>query len=53
MDVGANLQTYLVGARFEALIQGFLIAPLDSSYTQVVFKLISVQVCMLSFATLV
>ena len=33
------------GARFEALIEGVLMAPLDSGYTQVGFNLISVQVC--------
>ena len=35
-----------MGARFEALIEGVLMAPLDSRYTQVGFNLISVQVCM-------
>ena len=44
-DVGANLQTYQVGARFEGLTEGVLIAPLDSRYTQVGFNLSSVQVC--------
>ena len=34
-----------MGARFEALIEGVLMAPLDSRYTQVGFNLISVQVC--------
>ena len=34
-----------MGAHFEALTEGVLMAPLDSRYTQVVFKLITVQVC--------
>ena len=34
-----------MGARFEGLIVGVLMATSDSWYTQVVFKLISVQVC--------
>ena len=34
-----------MGARFEALIEGVLMAPSDSRYTQVGFNLISVQVC--------
>ena len=34
-----------MGAHFEALIEGILMAPLDSRYTQVGFNLISVQVC--------
>ena len=34
-----------MGARFEALIEGVLMAPLDFRYTQVGFNLISVQVC--------
>ena len=36
---------YQVGAHFEALDEGLLVAPLDSRYTQVGFNLISVQVC--------
>ena len=43
-EVCANLQTYQVGARFEALIEHVLTAPLDSRYTQVGFNLVSVQV---------
>ena len=43
-DVGATIQTYVVEAHFEACIEGVLIAPLDSRYTQVGFNLISVQV---------
>ena len=31
----ANLQTYQEGARFEALTEGVLMAPLDSRYTKV------------------
>ena len=34
-----------MGARFEVLIEDVLMAPLDSRYTEVVFKLIPVQVC--------
>ena len=34
-----------MGARFEALMEGVLMAALDSRYTQVGFNLISVQVC--------
>ena len=45
MDVGAKLQTYKVGAHFEALTEGIRIVPLDSRYTQVGFNLMSVQVC--------
>ena len=44
MDFGANLETYQVGARFEALDDGVLVAPLDSRYTQVGFNPFSVQV---------
>ena len=44
MLVLRSLQTYLVGARFEALVEGVLMAPLDSRYDQVGFNLISVQV---------
>ena len=43
MDIDANLQTYHVGARFEALDEGVLMAPLDFRYTQVGFNIISVQ----------
>ena len=35
-----------MGAHFEALIEGVLMAPMDSRYTQVGLNLISVQVCM-------
>ena len=41
---GASLQTYQVKSCFEALVEGVLMAPLDSRYTQVGFNLISVQV---------
>ena len=34
-----------VGAHFEALDEGVLLAPLDCRYTQVGFNLVSVQVC--------
>ena len=34
-----------MGAHFEALDEGVLVAPLDSRYTQVGFNIISVQVC--------
>ena len=34
-----------MGAHFEALDEGVLVAPLDSRYTKVGFNLISVQVC--------
>ena len=37
------LQTNQVGARFEALFVGVLLAPLNSRYNQVGFNLISVQ----------
>ena len=40
--VNANIQS---GAHFEALKEGILVAPPDSRYTQVVFNLLSVQVC--------
>ena len=43
MDLGSSAQTYKVGARFEALIEGVLIAPLDSRYILVGFNLISVK----------
>ena len=39
------IETYQVGAHFEALIEGVLMAPLDPRYTQVGFNLICVQVC--------
>ena len=32
-DFDASLQTYQVGARFEALLEGVLMEPLDSRYT--------------------
>ena len=34
-NIDASLQTYQVGARFEALDEGVLMAPLDPRYTQV------------------
>ena len=34
-----------MGAHFEALYEGVLVAPLESRYTQVGFNLISVHVC--------
>ena len=34
-----------MGARFEALTEGVLMAPLDPRYTQVGFNSTSVQVC--------
>ena len=43
-DFEASLQTYQVGAHFEALNEPVLKAPSDSRYTQVAFNLISVQV---------
>ena len=42
---GSELQTYQVGAYFEALDEGVNLVPLDPRYTQVGFNLISVQVC--------
>ena len=39
-----NLQTYQVGAHFEALSEPVLMAPSDSRYTEVGFNLFSVQV---------
>ena len=44
-DLGASLETYQVGAHFEALDEGVLLVPLDPRCTQVGFNLISVQVC--------
>ena len=43
-DLGASLETYQVGAHFEALDEGVLVAPLDPRCTQVVSNLVSVQV---------
>jgi len=43
-DVGASVQTYEVGANFEAFMKGVLMAPLDSGYTQDGLNLISLQV---------
>ena len=43
MQGGASVQTYQVGARFEALIEIVLMAPLDSRYKQVGFNFISIQ----------
>ena len=48
-DNEANLQTYQVGARLEALDTGYLMALLDPRYTQVGFNFISVQVCINPF----
>ena len=45
MDLCANLETYQVGAHFEALDEGVLLMLLNPRYTQVGFNLISVQVC--------
>ena len=36
-----------MGAHFKALVEGVLMAPLDSRYTQVSFNLVFVQVCQL------
>ena len=44
-DIEASLQTYQVGAHFEALNEPVLMAPSDSRYTQVGYKLISVLKC--------
>ena len=44
-DIDASLQTYQVEARFEALDEDVLMAPLDPRYTQVGFNSISVHVC--------
>ena len=46
-DVGAGVQTYQAGARFEAFLESVPMAPLDLRYTQVGFNFISVQVCIL------
>ena len=43
---GSSLETFQVGAHFEALDEGVLLVLLDSRYTQVGFNLISVQVCL-------
>ena len=43
-DFEASLQTYQVGAHFEAPNETVLMAPSDSRYTQVGFNLFSVQV---------
>ena len=45
-DVGANLESYQVGAHFEALHERVLLVCLDPRYTQVGFNLVSVQVCL-------
>ena len=45
MDLDANLETYQVGAHFEALVEGVLVAPLDSRYSHVGFNPISAQEC--------
>ena len=44
MDLGANLETYQVGAHFDALDEGILLVPFDPRCTQVGFNLVSVQV---------
>ena len=41
----ANLETYQMGAHFEALDERALLVPLDPRYTQVGFNLLPVQVC--------
>ena len=41
-DLGVSLETYQVGAHFEALDEGILLVPLDPRYTQVGFNLVSV-----------
>ena len=43
-DFEASLKTHQVGAHFEVLMKGILMAPLNSRYTQVGYNLISVQV---------
>ena len=40
-----GLETYQVGAHFEALDEGVLLVPLYPRYTQVGFNVKSVQVC--------
>ena len=45
----ARVAHYPSRVRFEALIEGVLMASLDSMYTQVWFNLISVRVCVPSF----
>ena len=45
MLVLAHRYIYQVGAHFEALKEGVLMAPLDSRYIQVGFNVFSVQVC--------
>ena len=52
-DFDANLETYQVGAHFEALDEDVLPVPLDLRYTQVGFNLVSVQVCVLLIETMV
>ena len=52
MDLGDNLETYQVGAHFEALDEGALLVPLDPRYTQVGINLVSVQVWLLEDAVL-
>ena len=44
-DFDASLQTYQVGAHFKALNEPLIMAPSNSRYTQVGFKLLFVQVC--------
>ena len=44
--IQASIQTYEVGSPFKALIEGILMAALDSRYTQVGFNLVSVEVCL-------
>ena len=44
-DFEASLQTYQVGAHFEALNEPVHMVLSDSRYTQIVFNHLSVQVC--------
>ena len=44
MGLGANLETYQVGAHFEVLDEGVLLVPIEPKYTQVEFNLVSIQV---------
>ena len=47
--LGVASPDHKVGAHFEALDEGDLMASLDSRYTQVGFNLLSVQVCLVDF----
>ena len=44
MDLDASVETYQVGAHFEALDKGVLLVPLDSRNIQVRLNIMSVQV---------